>query len=326
MSKRKDLVHRPRTVELDRPEPVRADKHPVSVYLASLSHDSRPAIKSGLAVIAKLVNAQADLFTLPWHELRFAHTKAVRSKILEMYAPRTVNRMIASLRGVLKTAWGLELMSTDDYMRAIQVSHVKTVGLPPAGRVLEAPEVVKLLRAAAGQREPLCFRDQALLVVLYAGGIRRQEASALDVDDYNAKNGSLEVRRGKGAKHRIAYITEGYRPWLEPWLAHQREKKAEAMFVGWAKNGPTPRRLGRVGVDIALCRIAELAGVEEITPHDLRRSFATDLLDNGADLLMVQQLMGHADVKTTRIYDRRGEVGKRKAVERFPVVLRYEDL
>lgn len=323
------LVHRPRAIdtELDRPRELRPEENPVAVYLASLARDSRPAMLSGLKVIAGMVDAKADVWTLPWHELRFKHTQALRAVLVERFAPRTVNRMLSSLRGVLKAAWKLEQLSTDHYMRAIDLKHVKTHGLPPSGRVVENHEVGKLLRAAAACPQPMNHRNQALLIVMYAGGIRRQEVSGLDVVDYNEADGALTVRKGKRGKHRVTYIPEGYRAWLTPWIAFQRERGCEPLFVRWDRDaGPSMERLGRVGVDRVLQAIAGLAGIKDVTPHDLRRSFATDLLDHGADLLMVQQLMGHSDVKTTSIYDRRGEAGKRKAIERLPVVLRYEDI
>ena len=321
------LVHRPRSssTELGLPRELRPEEHPVAVYLASLSRDSRPAMLSGLKVIAGMVNARADVWTLPWHELRFKHTQALRAVLVERFAPRTVNRMLSSMRGVLKASWKLEQISTDDYMRAIDLKHEKTQGLPPSGRFVEQFEVAKLLRAAASSAEPMNHRNQALLIVMYAGGIRRQEVSGLNVADYSDADGALTVRRGKRGKFRVTYLPEGYRSWLAPWLAFQRDRGCEPLFVRFDRDkGATMARLGRVGVDRALQTIAKLAGVDDVTPHDLRRSFATDLLDNGADLLMVQQLMGHSDVKTTSIYDRRGEVGKRKAIEKLPVVLSYE--
>ena len=323
------LVHRPRetSTELDVPRELRPEENPVAVYLASLARDSRPAMLSGLKVIARMVDAKADVWTLPWHEMRFKHSQALRAVLVERFAPRTVNRMLSSLRGVLKASWKLEQLSTDHYMRAIDLKHVKTHGLPPAGRVVEQLEVSKLLRAAAACPAPMNLRNQALLVVMYAGGIRRQEVSSLDVADYNEADGALTIRSGKRGKYRVTYIPDGYRAWIAPWLAFQRERKCEPLFVRWDRDaGPSMERLGRVGVDRVLQAIAGIAGVDDVTPHDLRRSFATDLLDHGADLLMVQQLMGHSDVKTTSIYDRRGEAGKRKAIEKLPVVLRYEDV
>lgn len=333
MKKRKStttaLVRRPSDAgtELARPRALRPEENPVAVYLASLSTDSRPAMLSGLKVIATMVSRDAEVFELPWHELRFKHTQALRAVLVERYAARTVNRMISSLRGVLKAAWKLEQLSTDHYMRAIDLKHVSTRGLPPSGRVVEQLEVGKLLRAAAAAPEPMCHRNQALLIVMYGAGVRRQEASSLNTEDYNEKDGALRVVRGKRGKHRLAYLPSGYRSWLAPWIAFQRGRACEPMFTQWHRDsGPTTKRLGRAGVDKVLQDIAKLASVDDVTPHDLRRSFATEMLDGGADLLMVQQLMGHASVNTTSIYDLRGEAGKRKAIEKFPVVLRYEDL
>jgi site-specific recombinase XerD len=323
------LVHARHTTgtELDVPQDFRPDNNPAAVYLASLAKDSRPAMKSGLKVVAKMVNKDANIFTLPWHELRFKHTQAIRALLFEQYGPRTVNRMISSVRGVLKTAWKLEQMSTDDYTRAIDIRHVATHGLPPAGRWVPTDEVEKLFRAAASMPAPMSYRNQALLVVLYAGGLRRQEASAANTADYADRTGELSVI-GKRKKHRLTYIHEEYRPWMKPWLELHRPRKLEPLFVRFDKHthAPTDIRLAREGVDSVLGEIAELAGVESVTPHDLRRSFATELLENGADLLMVQQLMGHADVKTTSIYDKRGEKGKKRAIEKMPIVLRYEDV
>ncbi len=306
----------------------RASEHPVAVYLAHLgSPDSRPAMKSALEKIAKLVDLTATAETLPWHQLRFQHTQALRAKLMETYGTRTTNRMLCALRGVLRMAWRLGQLETTDYQRAIDFKSLKTTDLPPSGRVVSIDEVCLLLRAAATQDPPRGWRDQALLVTLFAGGLRRQEASALDVAQYDETTGGIAIRRGKGGKYRVTYIPEGYRAWLMPWVRFQRERDCTPMFVRWTKTkGPTALRLSRQGVDHALGELATLAGIADLTPHDLRRTFATDLLEHGADILMVQKLMGHADVKTTAIYDRRGEKSKRAAAEKLPIALRYEDL
>ncbi len=319
------LVAQPRSVELVAPTP--PQENPAIVYLARLSPDSRPAMRSALNGIAVAIDAKTaaqkehldPCAALPWGELRFAHTQALRAFLIERYAERTVNRMLSALRGVLETAWKLGQISTDDYMRARDVKSVSTGGLEPAGHVVEADELGKLLAAANARPSPIGDRDRALVALLYASGLRRQEASALDVGDYNPKDGGVTVRRGKRNKFRTTYIATGYRMLIEPWVMFQQGRGCAPMFVRWSRSGPTDKRLGRAGMNMVLKELAEAAGVA-FTPHDLRRSFATELLENGADIITVQRLMGHADVKTTAIYDRRGEDTKRAAVERMPVV------
>jgi len=136
----KAIVMRPRAVGAELAPAdlfTRPDKHPVAVYVSSLAAGSKPSIESGLDIIAGIASPGADRWTLPWHHLRFAHTAALRAKIVDHYAPRTANRLIASMRGVLRAAWRLELVNTDDFHRAADLRHVKTAGLPPKGRSLE---------------------------------------------------------------------------------------------------------------------------------------------------------------------------------------------
>jgi site-specific recombinase XerD len=322
------LEHRPRGLaDLDAPRGINLAEHPVAVYFSQLGEDSRPAMKSGLGKIAELVDRRATLWTLPWHRIRFQHTQAIRAAIISSYGERTVNRMLSALRGVLKAAWQLGQIKTEDYRRALDFKSMKTADLPPAGRAVSIDEVCLILRAVVGQEPPRSWRDQAMFIVMFAGGLRRQETSALDTAQYNPASGAIKVQRGKRGKFRETYLAEGYRPWLEPWFQFQRSRGCEPLFVRWDRDkGPTMKRLGRAGVDHVLGELVTLSGVPDLTPHDLRRTFATDLLENGADILMVQKLMGHADVKTTAIYDRRGEKGKQAAVEKMPIALRYEDL
>lgn len=320
------IVHQPRRAELVVPTEINLAEHPVAVYLAQLGEDSRPAMRSGLARIAELVDRRATPWSLPWHELRFQHTQVIRSALVSNYSERTVNRMLSALRGVLKAAWQLGQIGTEDYRRALDFKSVKTADLAPAGRSVAIDEVRTILRGAASQDPPRSWRDQALFITMFAGGLRRQEVSALDTGRYDPATGAIEVKRGKRGKFRMTYLAEGYRPWILPWFEFQKKRSCEPLFVRWSRDKPTTRRLGRAGVDHVLGELVTLAGVAELTPHDLRRTFATDLLENGADILMVQKLMGHADVKTTAIYDRRGERGKRAAVEKLPVALRYEDI
>jgi site-specific recombinase XerD len=322
------IVHQPRALtNLDVPLGINLSEHPVAVYLAQLGEGSQHAMRSGLLKIAELVDRKATQWTLPWHQLRFQHTRAIRSALVSSYGARTINRMLAALRGVLKAAWQLDQIATEDYRRALDFKGVKTTDLPPAGRSATISEICTILRTARNQDPPRSWRDQALLIVMFAGGLRRQETSALDTSQYDPTNGEIKVQRGKRGKFRETYLAAGYRPWLEPWFTFQKNRKCTPMFVRWNRDkGPTMDRLGRGGVDYVLGQLVALAAIPALTPHDLRRTFATDLLENGADILMVQKLMGHADVKTTAIYDRRGKKSKQAAVEKLPIALQYEDV
>lgn len=326
MTKENALVHQPyEATGLAVPIEINLAEHPVAVYLAQLGEDSRPAMRSGLTKIAERIDRRATLWSLSWHQLRIQHTLALRASLVLSYSERTVNRMLSAVRGVLKASWQLGQISTEDSQRALDFKSMKTGDLPPAGRAVSIEEVCTLLRTATSQDPPWGWRDQALFIAMFAGGLRRQEVSALDTDQYDPATGAIQVKASGASPHDLP---RGELPALAPAVVRVSEdRKYGPLFVRWDRDkGPTMKRLGRAGVDYVLGELVELAGVPPLTRHDLRRTSATDLLENGTDILMVQKLMGHADVKTTTIYDRRGERGKRAAVEKLPIALRYTDV
>jgi site-specific recombinase XerD len=168
---------------------------------------------------------------------------------------------------------------------------------------------------------PLHLRDAALIAVLYSSGLRRAEASALDVTDYDPSAGSLRIRAGKGNKARVAYTSVGERDLLDAWLcawtvAAPGAERAGALFCPVLRGGHVRmRRMNPRTILEALQRRARETGVAHLTPHDLRRSMIGDLLDAGADLATVQPLAGHSGPGTTSRYDRRGEATRARAAE-----------
>jgi integrase len=306
--------------------PHRADEQPARVYLASLAPGSQRAMRDALDTIARLltgadwndagelIGGRCDAFTLQWAALRYQHTQAVRAKLAGHYAPATANKMLAALRGALKAAWQLEQMPSEDYHRAANVATVRGETLPK-GRALNGNELQALFGICANDPTPAGARDAALLAVLYGAGLRRSEAVALDLSDYDTETGALTVRSGKGRKARVAYATNGSRDALNSWF---KERGAEAgpLFLPVLKSGKIPpRRLNdQAAMDVLLKRSRE-AGIAHLSPHDLRRTFISNLLDAGADIVSVQKLAGHANVTTTARYDRRGEAAKLKAAE-----------
>ena len=298
-------------------QPVQTTANPALVYLSSLpSPESRRVMASALNRIADMVTPGATLETFPWVALRFEHVNAIRSALMDRYKPATVNRHLAALKGVLKAAWRMGLISDADYMRAVDVKGVRGETLP-AGRMLEPGEVAALVAACKADATPAGKRDAALLAVLLAAGLRRAEAVALDVEDYNPETGELAIRHGKGRKERIVWLTNGARRAVNAWL-EARGDEPGPLFLPVNKGGRIiPKRMTSQAIYNALQKRAKQAGVTKFTPHDLRRTFASTLLDNGADLAVVSALMGHADIATTKRYDRRGEEAKRAAAHLF---------
>lgn len=323
------LAHVPRSSSLARPL---QGPNPVDVYLARHVRDSHPSLKSGLKAIANALGGGDDIYAFPWWSIRSEIIDPLRQRLRDRgYKPRSINRMFAALRGVLKASWKMGILPTDAY-QMLEIESEPTRMLAPSGRTLELEELEQLARACGKLPDLQGKRELALLTVLYAAGCRREEVAELDVEHYVPKHGELKVT-GKGSKFRTTYIPKEWRehfmPWWELRAANQdladsfaeREGEQLPLFVRFTKGGRmSSSRLGKAGVNHALSELGELAGVKKFSPHDLRRSFATHLLDADADLLMVQQLMGHSSVETTRIYDRRGERGKKKAIEKIPTI------
>jgi len=293
-----------------------ASQNAAIVYLASLAEGSRPTMRQALNVTASLLAPGATLDDVPWGALRFAHTQAIRALLAERYDAATANKMLSALRQTLKRAWRLGQMTAEEYMAAADVDNVK--GEKPdqaAGRALTLGEIMALV-TACNDGTPRGARDAALLGVAYTAGLRRAEIAKLDLADVNLVAGML-VAHGKRNKVRTVPLERGALAALLDWVA-VRGDASGPLFVQIGKGGRvTGERLTGQAVWFVLQERAERAGVRAFTPHDLRRTFAGDLLDAGADIATVQRLMGHANVNTTAGYDRRGERAKQEAVKRL---------
>ena len=146
------------------------DRHPAAVYLARLGPGSRRAQRGALDTMARaLSGGRAGVEELPWHELEYQHTLALRTVLVERYSPATANRHLAALRGVLREAWRLGLMTAEDFQRAIDLSAVRGERLP-RGRALSRGELRALFESCRNGR-PSDLRDAALIGVLYAAGV-----------------------------------------------------------------------------------------------------------------------------------------------------------
>ena len=297
-----------------------ADRNPALVYLATLTLSSRRPQRQSLQVIADLVQPGTAFDLFPWGALAYQHTQAIRTKLAERYSATTANRHLSALRGVLKECWRLGGMSAEEYQRAIDLKPVKGVKAAQAekGRHLRQGEFAALIGVCLDGTKA-GIRDACLLAVGYVCGLRRAELAGLTLADYDQDEGTLIVKHGKGNKERVIPLAEGAREALADWLTIRGGGAGPLFTVIRKGDHVIPGGLTAQTVYDILSKRAEQAHVKKFSPHDLRRTFAGDLLDAGADLATVQKLMGHANANTTAGYDRRDVKAKKAAVNKLHI-------
>ena len=289
-------------------------RNPALVYLARLATGSRPTMADALNTIAgMLTGGRVAATEINWSTITYAEAQAVRTRLAEELAPATANKILSALRGVVREAWRLGQIDGETYYRIKDVESVKGRTLP-SGRALSAGEIRALFDACRSDRWPAAgCRDAAMIALLYAGGLRRSEVVALDLDDYGRETGEVRIRRAKGNRDRLVYCSAGAQAALGDWLAH-RGPAPGPLFSRVSQGGRVvPGRPSNDVVWHVVRKRAQQAGIPPVGPHSLRRSFITHLMEAGADVGTVQRLAGHANVQTTLRYDRRGESAKKQA-------------
>jgi integrase/recombinase XerD len=263
------------------------------------------AAERGLAT-ATLAAYQRDLQRLrAWAEKRGEHhpgrltADELRTFLGERtadLAPRSRARLVSTLRSFCR------FLAAEDHAPGDAAATLQgpRIGRPLPG-VLTVSQVERLLAAVTGG-EPRSLRDRAILELLYGCGLRVSECCGIDVADLDLEAAALRVR-GKGSKVRIVPVGEAAlgaaHAWLERGRPHLTGRRPTAALLLNVRGG----RLSRVSVWQLLQRRAREAGLAgKVSPHTLRHSYATHLLEGGCDLRIVQELLGHADLATTEIY------------------------
>lgn len=306
---------------LAQPAPVQASTNPLVVFLSKYpSEHSRRAMRVSLDACAKALLGREDATALdvPWQTLRYAHVQALRARLAGDYAPSSANRHLVAVRGVLKECWRLGMIPEAEYRKAIDVDPVKGQRLP-AGRALADTEVKALFLAALRRGGAQGKRDAVLLILTYGCGLRRGEVAALPLEAYRPEENAIAVL-GKGRKERLVYLPPNGNSHFYAWIAVRGDAPGPLVCpVDRYGHANLRRGLSEDSIYGVLADLAEKAGVRDFSPHDLRRTFITMLLDAEIDVLTVRDLAGHADVQTTARYDRRGEKRKASAVTTLAV-------
>lgn len=217
-------------------------------------------------------------------------------KLEHNYTAVGLNRKIAALRGYF------HFLEQEKHIEASPMNAVlnakKGLTLP---KVLSQSDMDVLLTYAENRAKQSCdwkdYRDAAIIELFYATGMRLAELSALNTADINFDDYSLRLL-GKGNKQRIAFMNQSACDALQAYLKVRPKTKSPAVFLNRFN-----QRFSRRGIEIMFDKVKEEAGVfKDASPHTLRHSFATHLLENGADVVTIKELLGHANLATTQIY------------------------
>jgi integrase/recombinase XerD len=286
------------------------ERDPLQLYLGSLSETGRRTMASKIKTLQRLLGLEKleprDLCVV---------AMAGRSALQDAgAAPATINATLAAVKGIARTAWQLGTITAEQYQRTSDVRAVRGSRLP-SGRAHSNAEIRAVLEACTSDQGAAGARDAAIVALQYSLGLRRAECAALTLADYSPANQTIRIH-GKGDKERLGFLVDkGATNALADWL-ERRTLKPGPLVCPVTRHGKVIfRQLSEQAIYNAILKRARQAGIANLSPHNLRKSTATDLLERGADIGIVQELLGHASINTTKIYDRRGENAQRHAAK-----------
>ena len=286
----------------------------IDAYLDHLRVERRLAehtLESYARDLAALASYAESTGTIPDRLDRHALEEFVRRQRARGLAPRSVARMVAAVRGFYR------FLVLDQRLQQSPADDLHPPRAWPALPKFLSIEEVDLLMAQPDVTTPRGLRDRALIELLYATGLRVSELVNVRLSDLHLDEAYLTCI-GKGSKERIVPIGEQAAEWIRKYQASARrellkKRQSPRLFLN-ARGGP----LSRVGFWKILTQYGRKAHLRRsISPHVLRHSFATHLLERGADLRAIQLMLGHADLSTTQIYTHVLEARLRKVYDRF---------
>lgn len=289
--------------------------NPAAAYILSLrSTSSKKTMTSFLNKVALLLGYE-NLLQAPWHELRRHHVQAIIAKLSEQgLSPATINTYLSAIKGIALEAWTSGLITAHDHAMIKGVKSLRGKRVRH-GKALSQENVQKLLNIDL--RSPIGVRNLAILSLMIGCGLRRAEVVSINVGDLDRENGRIVIR-GKGDKERVLYVPRGVIVSIQRWVDLAQLSADSPLFTRILRHDViTTRRLSSQAIYFLIKQQQERLALPDISPHDLRRTFATMLLEQGEDLITVKDAMGHSSVDTTQTYDMRGEEKLKKAATHF---------
>lgn len=279
--------------------------NPVDIYLGRLAKSGRRSMSSQLKQIAKFMKWERHLNECLFYCLSFSDLESIkRHCIAEGKAARTINHLIQGLRAIAKIANHLDLISDKQLKPFLTISLLNTQP-SERGKALDGNDVIKLISAMKTDNSSKGKRDLALLSVLLSSGLRRSEIVKLKVQDIDFESKSVIVVKGKGNKKRVQFLPDWSFEILIEWLNCKPDKSNFAFTSTHKTQIAKPLSTATI-YQIVTHNTKNTLGFK-CSPHDLRRTFVTELLNQNVDIATVSKMAGHANISTTQIYDKRGD-------------------
>lgn len=290
--------------------------NPVESYLLSFS--SKETANNRYLFLCSFANFTLntdDIYNINWSFLDSIHILKFIAHKKDNIQFNSLNNYIVTLHTFSLECFNCGVIDFEAYSRIKNIKKINGVAAD-TGRALSIKEVNKIKRYFDSKRTAHHCRNSAIFALAVGGGLRRAEISKLNIEDI--KKDKI-IAKGKGNKARNIYFSPFLRKYINCWL-NQLSRKKGALFVHVLQGDKilNSKRLGIKGVHHTIKKIVFETGLSDFTTHDLRRTFATTLLNNGTDIFTAQKMLGHSDPSTTMRYDKRDERKAKQAVKLLP--------
>ena len=291
------------------------ENNPALVWLSSL--DNKKSIKRYTHVINRLCKLLGccNLHDFDWVNFTYIDLLQLRQILISNgLKPSSINVYISVMKSICREAWQLNIISYDQYQK---IQHTKRIrcDYESSGRALSIDELRKIIRWDECKKKDI--RDSAVIALSYAVGMRIAEIADAVFGDIDLVEQVIFIR-GKNNKTSTLSIPDFAIPILQKWI-NTRGNWQGSLFCHVIKGDYIVRkRLSERAIDDLVRKRRLDADLSKFSHHDLRRSFGTHLLNSGVDLLLVQKLMRHSSVNTTRIYDKRDKNALSEAIKLLP--------
>ena len=288
---------------------------PAQDYLHSLaSPKSRMSMEACLRAVTPILtgNKTKDFNRVAWEQITYNHFMGLRRRLKQTgLSISTCNTRLAAVKGVLKHAFFLQLIRAATYLQIREVPYLSGEA-PLRGRALTREQVCRLFEGC-NSPEPKARRDAALLAILLNRGLRREEVASLHLNDLDISRGVLYIN-GKGNRRREVCLGSAALTILNDWLK-VRTLKEGPLFCRILRGGHVrPQKSISTNTILNIVKErAHRAGLGHLSPHDLRRTCITLLLEADFDISEVSDYVGHSSISSTQRYDYRDETAQREA-------------